>query len=122
MSIPNLSDIAVPSRPSTKKVNEKLKEKIKDGTYKIGDLIVPQKFEKISLREETLIKEEILVSGRKIPLCDIRKEMLLKHKVFMKLYCDTKLSQLSRAELVDELKKIHELEDHELHESDEQMR
>ena len=62
------------------------------------------------------------MSGRKIPLCDIRKEMLLKHKVFMKLYCDTKLSQLSRAELVDELKKIHELEDHELHESDEHMR
>ena len=85
-------------------------------------MIVPQKFEKVSLREETLIKEEILVSGRKIPLCDIRKEMLLKHKVFMKLYCDTKLSQLSRAELVDELKKIHELEDHELHESDEHMR
>ena len=48
--------------------------------------------------------------------------MLLKHKVFMKLYSDTKLSQLSRAELVDELKKIHELEDHELHESDEHMR
>ena len=122
MSIPNLSDITVPSGPSTKKVTEKLKEKIKDGTYKIGDLIVPQKFEKISLREETLIKEEILVSGRKIPLCDIRKEMLLKHKVFMKLYCDTKISQLSRAELVDELKKIHELEDHELNESDEHMR
>ena len=75
-------------------------------------MIVPQKFRKVSLREETLIKE-ILVSGRKIPLCDIRKEMLLKHKVFMKLYCDTKLSQLSRAELVNELKKIHELEDHE---------
>ena len=40
----------------------------------------------------------------------------------MMLYCDTKLSQLSRTELVDELKKIHELEDHELHESDEDMR
>ena len=85
-------------------------------------MIVPQKFEKISLREETVIKEEILVSGKKIPLSDIRKEMLLKHKVFMKLYCDTKLSQLSRVELVDELKKIHELEDHELHENDEHMR
>ena len=84
MSIPNLSDITVPSGPSTKKVTEKLKEKIKDGTYKIRDLIVPQKFRKVSLREETLIKE-ILVSGRKIPLCDIRKEMLLKHKVFRTL-------------------------------------
>ena len=89
MSIMNLSDITVPSGPSTKKVTEKLREKIKDGTNKIGDLIVPQKFEKISLREETLIKEEILVSGRKILMCDIRKEMLLKNKVIRKLYCDT---------------------------------
>ena len=89
MSILNLSDITVPSGPSTKKVTEKLREKIKDGTNKIGDLIVPQKFEKISLREETLIKEEILVSGRKILMCDIRKEMLLKNKVIRKLYCDT---------------------------------
>ena len=85
-------------------------------------MIVPQKLEKISLREETLIKEGILVSGWKIPLQDIRKEMLLKHKAFTKLCCDTKLSQLSRAELVDELRNIHELEDHELHESDEHMR
>ena len=90
MSIPNLSDITVPSRPSAKKITQKLKERIKAGTYKIGDLIVSQKFENVSLREETLFKEEILVSGRKIPLCDIRKEMLLKHEVFMKLYCDTK--------------------------------
>ena len=48
--------------------------------------------------------------------------MLLKYKVFIKLYCDIKLSQLSRPELVDELKKIHELEDHELHKSDEHIR
>ena len=60
--------------------------------------------------------------GRKISLCDIGKEVLLKHKVFIKLYCDTKLSQLSRSELVDELKKTHELEDHELHKSDEHIR
>ena len=62
------------------------------------------------------------MSGWKIPLQDIRKEMLLKHKAFTKLCCDTKLSQLSRAELVDELRNIHEFEDHELHESDEHMR
>ena len=62
------------------------------------------------------------MSGRKIPLCDIRKEMLLKQNVFMKLHCDTKLSQLISSELVDELKEIHKLDNHELHEIDEHMR
>ena len=57
MSIPNLSDIKVPSGPSTKKITQKLKEKIKDGTCKIGDFIVPRKFEKISLREEKLVEK-----------------------------------------------------------------
>ena len=74
MSIPNLSRITVPSGPSTKEVTKKLKEKIKDGTYKIGDLIVPQKFEKISLREETQIKEEILVKVGKFPCVILGKK------------------------------------------------
>ena len=74
MSIPNLSHITVPSGPSTKEVTEKLKEKIKDGTYNIGDLIAPQKFEKISLREETLIKEEISVRVGKFPCVILGKK------------------------------------------------
>ena len=66
MSIPNLSDIKVPSGPSTKKITEKLKVKIKDGTYKIGDLIVPPKFEKISLREEKLVEKfPCVILGKK---------------------------------------------------------
>ena len=52
MSIPNLSHITVPCEPSTKEVTENLKEKIEDGTYKIGDLIVPQ-------RKEMLLKQSL---------------------------------------------------------------
>ena len=55
-----------PSGPSTKKFTEKLKEKIRDGTCKVGDLIVPQKILKNCLREETLAKEEVLIDGRKM--------------------------------------------------------
>ena len=74
MSIPNLSHITVPSGPSTKEVTKKLKAKIKDGTYKIGDLIVPQNFGQISLREETQIKEEILVKVGKFPCVILEKK------------------------------------------------
>ena len=36
--------------PSTKRVTESLHEKIADGHYKVGCLIVPTKFEKITLK------------------------------------------------------------------------
>ena len=55
-----------PGGPSTKKFTENLKEKIRDGTCKVGDLIVPQKILKNCLREETLAKEEILIDDRKM--------------------------------------------------------
>ena len=54
--------------------------------------------------------------------CVILGKMLLKQNVFMKLYCDTKLSQLISSELVDELKEIHKLDNHELHEINEHTR
>ena len=48
MRISNLNDITIPRGP-IKRVTKNLKDKDKDDTKKIGDLIVPQKFEKISL-------------------------------------------------------------------------
>ena len=96
------------------KVTKKLKEKNKDDAYKIGNLIVPQISEKISLREINI--SEIFA------LCDIRKEMLVKHKVSVKLYYDIKLSQLCRTKFMNKLKRIHELKDQELCDSDEYMK
>lgn len=96
------------------KVTKKLKEKNRDDAYKIGNLIVPQISEKISLREINI--SEIFA------LCDIRKEMLVKHKVSVKLYYDIKLSQLCRTKFMNKLKRIHELKDQELCDSDEYMK
>ena len=96
------------------KLTKKLKEKNRDDAYKIGHLIVPQISEKISLREINI--SEIFA------LCDIRKEMLVKHKVSVKLYYDIKLSQLCRTKFMNKLKRIHELKDQELCDSDEYMK
>ena len=51
--------------PSTQRVTENLHEKIADGYYKIGCLIVPQKFKKITLKDGKIQKEGIEVCGRK---------------------------------------------------------
>ena len=46
----------MPTSPSTKRVTEKLHEEIADGYYTIGCLIVPQKFEKITLKDGKIQK------------------------------------------------------------------
>ena len=55
-------------------------EKIKKDIYHPGNLIVPQKYEKVTLKNGQLLTEEIQVSGRKIPLRNIRTTMLQKKR------------------------------------------
>ena len=98
LSAPNLTEI--PTSPSTKRVTEKLHETIADGYYKLDYLIVPQKFEKITLKDGKIQKEEIEVCGRKINLLSIRNDMYHQQKKHMRLrpdiYFDTLSPKLKR--------------------------
>ena len=100
LSAPYLTEISMPTSPSTKRVTEKLHEKIADGYYKIGCLIVPQKFEKITLKDEKIQKEEIEVCGRNISLLTIRNDMYHQQKKYMRLRPDTYFDTLSREDVI----------------------
>ena len=66
---------------SSKSRNErKLKEKNKDGTYKIGSMIVPQKYQRTVFNGDKIEKEIVEVSGRKINILDVRKTILKWNK------------------------------------------
>ena len=97
----------MPTSPSTKRVTERLHEKIADGHYKIGCLIVPQKFEKITLKDGKIQKEEIEVCGRKINLLSIRNDMYHQQKKYMRLRPNKYFDTLSREEVVHQLKTIN---------------
>ena len=90
----------MPTSPSTKRVTEKLHEKIADGYHNIGCLVIPQKFEKITLKDGKIQKEEIEVCGRKINLLSIRNDMYHQQKKYMRLrpdiYFDTLSPKLKR--------------------------
>ena len=94
--------------PSTKRLTEKLQEKIADGNYKIGCLIVSQKSKKITLKDGKIQKEEIAVCSRKINLSSIRNDMCHQQKKYMRLRPDTYLDPLSREEVIQQLKTINE--------------
>ena len=84
-----MKEISLPSEETNEKIHEKLLEKITDGTYNLGELIVPQKFEKTVIRNNKILIEEISIQGRKIPLKEIRERMFTDHKNSMRLQSDS---------------------------------
>ena len=90
-----MGGITIPAGTFTKNVTEQLKEKIADGTYRIGSLIILQRFEKIVLQNGKIYKEEVHVSGRKIDLESIHNDMDNQHKKFMRLGSDNDYSKIS---------------------------
>ena len=73
-------EISVPvPRTNTAIKNEFLK-KIESGEYELGDIIVPRQYKKIVLTPEGNVEEETFtVSGRHLPLYDIRDRLLKQH-------------------------------------------
>ena len=68
---------------TNKEVQNKLMEKIKKGIYHTENLIVPQKYEKVILKNGRLLNEEIQVSGRKIPLRNIVQPCFKNKKIIL---------------------------------------
>ena len=106
----NLSNISFPKEEKNKEVQKQLMEKIKKGLYQTGNLIVPQKYEKVILKNGQLLTEEIQVSGRKIPLRNIRTTMLQKQEKCMRVRTDSEFNNMSREQVIIGLKNINEFE------------
>ena len=84
-SIPRLNlshckEVSLPVDVPPQHLKLKLKETIMNGEYNLGELIVPQVFQKTIIKENKIIQEEFSVEGRKIPLFDICKKMFDQHK------------------------------------------
>ena len=75
MNLPNLKDITLSAEVPLQTLKSKLNEKILSGEYNIGQLTVPQAFQKTSIKVNTVVTEEFTVKGRKILLHNIRKKM-----------------------------------------------
>ena len=74
------NNVSVPVEPTNEQIVSQLKEKIVDGTYNIGQLIVAQSYEKNVLINDKLVKETTTTEGRNMDLLVIRKNMLIKQE------------------------------------------
>ena len=85
------------------------KKLINEGAYTIGDLIVPQKFEKLVLNADLTTEiKEFEIAGRKVPLSKIRNKQYINNKQFCRIFTESQIKEMDREELVKELTRIDE--------------
>ena len=76
-------------------MKENLRKKIKDGTYNMSDMIVPQKYQRAVLNGEKFENEIIQISGRKINILDVRKTILKQNEKLMRIFTDEQYEKMS---------------------------
>ena len=88
-------------------MKENLRKKVEDGTYNIGDSIVPQKYQHTVLNGVKIEKEIVEISGRKINIIDVRKTILKRNEKFMRIVTDEQNEKMSSAELMNEFSRVN---------------
>ena len=74
--MPNLSYVSISTEEKKEEIKESLRKKIEDGTYDIGDIIIPLKYQRTVLNGSKIEKEIVKISARKINILDVRKTIL----------------------------------------------
>ncbi|KAL9977629.1 hypothetical protein ACROYT_G015057 [Oculina patagonica] len=93
----------------------KQKMKLQEGEYTIGELVVPKKYKKLVINSDGTLKEvEFTVSGRKIPLTDIRKRELdrLEKLGIVRGHTNEEYGQMSDDQITEQLKELGEVGNH----------
>ena len=80
MSLRNLSYVSIPTAEKNKDMKENLRKKTKDGTFNIGSMIVPQKYQRTVSNGDKIEKEIVEISGSKINIFDVRKTILKRNE------------------------------------------
>ena len=84
--------------------------KIESGEYVLGDMIVPQTYKKAILRDGQITTETFTVSGRKIPLSDIRERTLREHEELglIRAHTDEFYATMTREQVMNRVQQLGE--------------
>ena len=103
-----MSYVSIPTEETNEEMKENLRKKIKDGTYNIVYMIVPQKYQRTVLNGDKIEKEIVEISGRKISILDVKKTILKRSEKFMGIFTDEQYEKMSSTELMNEFSRINE--------------
>ena len=103
-----MSYALIPTDETNEEMKENLRKKVNDGTYKIGSMIVSQKYQRIFLNKGKIEKEIVEISGREINILDGRKTILKRNEKLTRIFTDEQYEKMSSTELMNEFSRINE--------------
>ena len=95
-------EISLPVPETNQEIIKRLKEKIQNGEYRIGEQIMSRLYTKLVLQEGKIVRKQFIVEGRKQPLEEIRKHTFDLHKQYMRLRKETEYNDMT----IDSISKI----------------
>ena len=105
-------EITTPVPRTNKEIQQTLQAKIESGEYCLGEAVVPRQYKKLVIDfNGTLVEEEFTVSGRKIPLLEIRKRLLWKHEKegLIRKHSDEHYNNMTDEEVRKQLTQLEEV-------------
>ena len=92
-------DISVPTHRTVEGVKEDWGKMIQSGEVTLGEPCYPHTITQYSIEDGELKHKQTTVYGRKIPLIELRKKLLLRQEPFMRLHTDEQLLVLTKSDL-----------------------
>lgn len=97
-------EISSPSLPTVQSIQEERDEMISNGTLSIREPCAPFNVTRYRTAPGgTVETQDITIYGRKVPLLELRKQMLTHHEKYMRLLSDADIRQLSEDDIKAQL-------------------
>ena len=92
-------EISAPADPPPHMIKEEWAKMVQSGKLSLGIPCVPFKLVKFTPKDGELIRREISIIGRKIPLQEVRAKLLRKHEMYMRLNEDAEIDKMTVPEM-----------------------
>ncbi|KAI8486075.1 hypothetical protein Bbelb_361750 [Branchiostoma belcheri] len=111
--IPNSGDVPMPTPRAAKEMRKSLAMMIKDGEIPIGEMIVPQEFEKMVFDAQSgkVHVKRFTVEGRKHPLAEVRSRSLKEQQKFMRTRDGQQYDEMEASLVKERLKELNEYDE-----------
>ena len=88
-------EISLPIPQTYREIRRRLKEKLQDGEYSVGEQTVPRQYTKLVSEEGKIARKQFTVEGRKQPLEEIRKHTFDLQKQYVRLRKDSEYNNMT---------------------------
>ncbi|XP_065639884.1 uncharacterized protein LOC124815982 isoform X2 [Hydra vulgaris] len=104
-------NVSFPQEETNAQVAAKLNLLVSENKYSLGELIAPQTFSKLFVRNNEIENETFSIDGREHPLKVIRDSITKNHWIYMRVKTDEEYEKMSRKSIINYLKRINEMQE-----------